>query len=80
MTMSITLPDSVQSFVSSEDVAMHLAIGLYVSNESTLGQAAQIAGLTQHDFLQELGRRRIPVHFSEEDLDADLMAVESLVG
>ena len=78
--MNITLPDSIQSVIPAEDVGLHLAIGLYVGNQSTLGQAAHIAALTQRDFLRELGRRKIPVHYSEEELRADLIAVDSIVG
>jgi predicted HTH domain antitoxin len=51
---------------------------LFVTEEATLGQAAQTAGLTQAEFLRELGRRRIPVHYGREELAADLAAVESL--
>ena len=53
-------------------------IGLFVSEETTLGQAAQIAGMSQADFLRELGQRRIPIHYGSEELAADLRTVESL--
>lgn len=57
---------------------LHLAIGLYVSEEATLGQAAQIAGMSQADFLRALGQRRIPIHYGSEELASDLRAVESI--
>jgi predicted HTH domain antitoxin len=59
-------------------MALHLAIGLFVSDESTLGQAAEVAGLSQADFLRELGQRRIPIHYGREELAADLQTVEVL--
>ncbi len=68
-----TLPES-------ERPALHLAIGLFVTEEATLGQAAQTAGLSQADFLRELGQRRIPIHYGREELEADLEAVEALTG
>ena len=57
-------------------MALHLAIGLFVTEEATLGQAAQVAGRSQADFLRELGQRRIPIHYGPEELADDLRAVE----
>jgi len=42
--MQLTLPDAVESKLSPKDAALHLAIGLFVTEEATLGQAAEIAG------------------------------------
>jgi predicted HTH domain antitoxin len=61
-----------------ERAALHLAIGSFVTEESTLGQAAEVAGLTQADFLRELGRRHIPIHYGADELREDLQAVEAL--
>ena len=57
-----------------------LAIEQFVREAATLGQAARAAGLSQADFLRELGRRRIPVHYGAEELSEDLKAVETLAG
>lgn len=76
-TMQLTLPDAVESKLSPKDAALHLAIGLFVTEEATLGQAAEIAGLTQAAFLKELGRRRIPIHYGPQELAEDLRAVEA---
>lgn len=57
-----------------------LAIDQFVREAATLGQAAKAAGLSQADFLRELGRRRIPVHYGAEELVEDLQAVETLAG
>lgn len=76
--MTLTLPEDLEARLSPQSTALHLAIGLFVSDESTLGQAAQVAGLSQADFLRELGQRRIPVHYGSEELAADLLAVEAL--
>jgi len=77
--MNITLPESIEARLSPESTALHLAIGLFVSEEATLGQAAEVAGLSQAKFLRELGKRRIPIHYGAEELSEDLRAVESLV-
>ena len=71
------LPEAVEARLSPKDVALHLAIGLFVTEEATLGQAAEIAGLTQPAFLKELGRRRIPIHYGPQELAEDLRVVEA---
>ena len=76
--MTLTLPEKFEASLSPQSTALHLAIGLFVSEETTLGQAAQIAGMSQADFLRELGQRRIPIHYGSEELAADLRTVESL--
>lgn len=76
--MTLTLPPSVEQSLSPESAALHLAIGLFVSEEATLGQAAQIAALPQATFLRELGRRRISIHYGPEELAEDLRAVDEL--
>ena len=49
-----------------------------MSEEGTLGQAAEVAGIAQAEFLRELGKRRIPIHYGSDELSDDLCAVESL--
>ena len=78
LTVTLTLPQSVEQSLSPESAVLHLAIGLFVSGEATLGQAAQIANLPQATFLRELGKRRIPIHYGAEELAEDLMAVDEL--
>jgi predicted HTH domain antitoxin len=76
--MKLALPKPLDARLSPRDAALHLAIGLFVTEEATLGQAAQTAGLSQTAFLRELGRHRIPIHYGQEELDADLQAVATL--
>ena len=61
---------------SARATALHLAIGLFVSDAATLGQAAEVAGLSQSAFLRELGARRIPIHYGMDELAEDLRAIE----
>jgi predicted HTH domain antitoxin len=76
--MELTLPDSLEARLSPESTALHLAIGLYVARETTLGQSADVAHISQSAFLRELGDRGICIHYGEEELAEDLRAVESL--
>jgi predicted HTH domain antitoxin len=76
--MILTLPEHLEARLSPQATALHLAIGLFVAEEATLGQAAEVAGLRQADFLRELGRRHIPIHYGADELKEDLRAVEAL--
>ena len=76
--MELTLPRALAERLSARDAAQYLTIGLFVTEEATLGQAAQTAGLSQADFLRELGRRQIAIHYGEGELRADLEAVDLL--
>jgi predicted HTH domain antitoxin len=75
--VQLTLPESVETALSPHKAALHLAIGLFVSEEATLGQGAEIAGLTQAEFLKELGARHISIHYGMDELAEDLKVVES---
>jgi predicted HTH domain antitoxin len=77
--MTVLLPKSLERDHSPEWAALHLAIGLYVSKEATLGQAAETAGLCQAEFQRELGKRKIPINYSMENLLADIETVRELV-
>jgi len=74
--MQLTLPATIEARLSPQSTALHLAIGLFVSDEATLGQAAEVAGLSQAEFLRELGKRRIAIHYGAEELAEDLRAVD----
>ena len=76
--MELTLPQPLAERLNKQDTMLHLAIGLFVTEEATLGQAAEVAEMTQTQFLRELGRRRISIHYGKDELAADLEAVEAL--
>ena len=78
--MTLSLPQSLENRLDSDALALHLAIGLFVSEEATLGQAAETADLSQAAFLHELGKRRIPIHYGDAELAVDLEAVAALSG
>ena len=72
--MVIPLPDELEADLTAQEAALHLALGLFLDQRATLGQGAAIAGISQSEFLRELGQRRIPVHYEESDALADVAA------
>lgn len=76
--MNVVLPAQLEARLSPASTALHLAIGLFVAEEATLGQAAEVAGLSQGRFLHELGKRKIALHYGREELQQDLLAVDEL--
>jgi predicted HTH domain antitoxin len=76
--MILELPQQLEKRLTKREAALHFAIGLFVDDETTLGQSAEIAGMSQSEFLRELGRRRIPIHYGMEELNADLTTVAAL--
>ena len=57
---------------------LHLAIGAFVSEEVTLGQAAEMAGVSQTELMSILAERRIPLHYGSEDFAEDLKTISTL--
>jgi predicted HTH domain antitoxin len=76
--MTITLPAELESQISPQEAALHLAIGLFADDKVTLGQAASIAGIAQPAFLKELGKRKVPIHYGSEELAQDIATAEKL--
>ena len=52
--------------------------GHFTGEELTLGQAAEIAGISQTELMRELSRRRIPLHYDLAELAEDLQSIASL--
>lgn len=75
--MEITLPAAFETDVTPEQLALNVAVGFYTDG-SSLAEAADIAGIPLADFMKELGRREIPLHYDLDDLANDLATVRSL--
>ena len=75
--VELVVPDEVvaQTGCSPQELLFGLAVGLVLDGRLTLGRAAGLAGLTKIAFLEELGRRRIPMPYDEQDLEADLLTL-----
>lgn len=76
--MTIALPQSLPTSFTSGQLALHLAVGLFTAEEVTLAQAAELAGVSQGDFMRELGRRKISLHYGLEDFTQDLVAIREI--
>ena len=59
-------------------VKLEAGIAFYARGTLTLGQAASLAGISQAQFLHELGRRKLCVNYSLEDFEHDLQTIKAL--
>jgi predicted HTH domain antitoxin len=77
--MTVTIPaDRLGEIgLTERDALVDIAIGLYKRQEISLGRAAQVAGVSSVDFLNELGRRGIPINYDADDLKSDLAALRN---
>ena len=75
MTVTI-LDDRIGDIeVSERDALVDIAIGLYKREQVSLGRAAEIANMSSPAFLDELGRRKIPINYGVDDLRQDLSSL-----
>jgi len=70
-TLTLDIPDSVD--LNEHEVKMLLAGNLYEQGKLSLGQAAQLVGLTKRAFIEVLGKYGFSiVSDSVEDLHSDI--------
>jgi predicted HTH domain antitoxin len=76
--MTVNIPDDrIRDIrLDQQDALVDVAIGLYKRDEVSLGRAAEIANLSVPAFLNELGRRKIPVNYSVDDLRTDVETLD----
>ena len=77
--MPVTVPDELleTAKLTEAELRVEIAVALFQQDRLTLGQAAAFAGLTQLDMQRTLASRRIPLHYSIEDLEHDLATVKT---
>jgi predicted HTH domain antitoxin len=63
--MPIT-PPPVEQSLTPDATSLHLAISQFVSEEASLGRAAEVAGLPVVKMMRVLAERRIPLHYGIE--------------
>ena len=78
--VNVMLPRQVEARFSAQEMRLDLAVGMYSGGRVTAGTAAEVAGLSIPEFQRELGRRKIPVNYTAEDLARDLQAAAELAG
>ena len=59
-------------------IRIELALKLYGEGIATFGEARRISGLSKWDFLEELGRRGIPIRYTIDQLEEDIKTAEVL--
>ena len=75
--MTVTIPDDLigNMKLNEQEVLVDIAIGLYKREQVSLGRTAEIANMSSPAFLDELGRRKIPINYDINDLHADLASL-----
>lgn len=69
--LTLNIPDSLD--VDSKDLAMLLAAKLYEQGKLSLGQAAELAGLTKRTFAELLGSYNVSIfNYPASDLSKDV--------
>lgn len=65
--------------MTSQELAIEIAVYLYEKERLTLGQAKRLAGLDQISFQKELAKRNVYIHIKEEDILQDVknLGIES---
>lgn len=70
-TLTLHVPDSLD--VDNRDLAMLVSTRLYEQGKLSLGQAAEVAGLTKRTFAELLGSYGVSIfNFPAQDLSRDV--------
>jgi len=78
MTLTLPLPVAMEQTFQPARAKLHLAVDAFVAEEVTLGQAADIAGISQTEMMRELSQKRIPLHYDQEEFAEDLQTIAAL--
>jgi len=70
-TLSLNIPDGLD--IEPSELAIFVASRLYENGKLSLGQAAEMAGLTKRTFIELLGRYNVSVfNYPASDLAKDV--------
>lgn len=70
-TVTLNIPDTLE--MNDNDVAMLVASQLYEQGKLSLGQAAEVAGLTKRTFAELLGKYNVSIfNYPASDLSRDV--------
>lgn len=78
MKAIITDQDLEQIHLNEDEFRLEVAIRLYEIKKLSLGLAAKFARLNRYAFQKELAKRKIPIHYSVNDLHHDMDTLQSL--
>ena len=78
--MSLVIPDEIlhATGMSEVELKQEIAILLFQREKLTLGQASQLAGMSQLQFQHLLASRQIPVHYGVTEFVEDLKTLQEL--
>jgi predicted HTH domain antitoxin len=71
MALTITDDEIKRIGLTEQQFKLEIAIHLYAINVFTLGQAANFCNISQAEMMEQVGSRKIPVHYTIDDLDYD---------
>jgi len=70
-TVTLNIPDTLD--IDNREVAMLVASQLYEQGKLSLGQAAEVAGLTKRTFAELLGKYNVSIfNYPASDLSRDV--------
>ncbi len=70
-TVTLNIPDALE--MEDDEVAMIVASQLYEQGKLSLGQAAEVAGLTKRTFAELLGKYNVSIfNYPASDLSRDV--------
>jgi predicted HTH domain antitoxin len=78
MAIHLEIPDAVADAMRlpgserQQRILIELAVSLYAQGILSFGKARQLCGMTKFEFGVLLGRRSVPRHYTQEDLQDDL--------
>ena len=77
---NLTIPEHIlhSTRMSQQELMTEMAVMLFQKGKLTLGQASELAGMTQLQFQHLLASRQIPVHYDVEDFEHDLKTLQEL--
>jgi predicted HTH domain antitoxin len=64
--------------LTPSDLKVEMAVHLYAQGRLPIGKARELANMTLWEFRQLLASRRIPPHYDEADLGADITTLRDL--
>ena len=74
-TLTINVPDAVE--LEDREMIMYLASRLYEQSKLSLGQAAEMAGLSKRAFMEILGQYGVSLfNYDENELAEDLERIK----
>ena len=78
--VTISVPKEVlhAARMTAAEIRLELALSLFQQGKLSFGKARELAEMNFWAFQQLIGSRDIPVHYDQEELEADLDSLKSL--